>query len=103
MDNPSPLLRLPLELRELIYSAYLTPDRSEPDDYYGGGKYRFRFELLRACKSIYYEALTVWRREYVFVRIETPWSQAGGFGPPLHLVTRNTRTCSLQVMKRSIQ
>ncbi|KAF2679956.1 hypothetical protein K458DRAFT_490342 [Lentithecium fluviatile CBS 122367] len=76
MAGSSPLMRLPLELRELVYSHYFEPDKSPPDDYFGGGKYKFRFELLRVCKSVYLEAQTVWRRENVFVRIETPWPQA---------------------------
>ena len=77
MTESSPLMRLPLELREIIYSHYFAPEKQEPDKFFGGGKYKFRFELLRVCKRIYYEAQTVWRRKHVFVRIETPWPQAG--------------------------
>jgi hypothetical protein len=76
MSEYSSFMRLPLELRELVYSHYFVPDKVQPDDC-GGGKYIFQFELLRVCRRIYLEAQTVWRRENVFVRIETPWPQAG--------------------------
>lgn len=81
--NPFPFLRLPLELREQIYSIYFTPAdhlvRSEELEAKGfyGGVYQWDFNLWLANKQIYAEAKTVWRRENVFVKIATPWPSAG--------------------------
>ncbi|KAI4934825.1 hypothetical protein J4E85_002685 [Alternaria conjuncta] len=80
--NPFPFLRLPLELREQIYSIYFTPAdhlvRSEELEAKGfyGGVYQWDFNLWLANKQIYAEAKTVWRRENVFVKIATPWPSA---------------------------
>ena len=77
MSASFPFLRLPLELREAIYGLYFSPaDRLRPH-MRGGGQYKFEFDLLRTNKQIYYEALTVFRRENVFIRIETPWAETG--------------------------
>ena len=79
MSKSFPFLRLPLELREQIYTYYFNPaDRLEACEYFGGaGQYRFNFGLYRVNKQIHVEAKTVFRRQNVFVRIETPWPQAG--------------------------
>lgn len=78
MGKTFPLLQLPLELREQIYAHYFDPtthlDTGGCD---GGGRYDFDFALYRASKQIYLEAQTMFRRENVFVRIETPWPTAG--------------------------
>lgn len=80
---PSPFLRLPLELREQIYSLYFKPsDRlhtSPALEAQGlfGGVYRFEFDLWRTSRQIYEESSRVWRRENVFVKIATPWPSAG--------------------------
>jgi hypothetical protein len=84
MADSSPLMRLPLELREIVYSHYFAAVKLAPDEFFCGGRYKFQFELLRVCKRVYYEAQTVWRRENVFVRIETPWSETGRL---LYLIT----------------
>lgn len=77
MSGAFPFLRLPLELREQIYSLYFNPASRLHLDEHGPGHYLLEFALYRVNKQVYSEASTVFRRENVFVRIETPWSQAG--------------------------
>lgn len=78
-DIKFPLLRLPLELREHIYSYYFRPgDRLKVHEVPSGGQYRFEFALFRVNKQIYAEARTLWRRKYAFfVRLNLPWDNAG--------------------------
>ncbi|KAH7347057.1 hypothetical protein BKA66DRAFT_477957 [Pyrenochaeta sp. MPI-SDFR-AT-0127] len=77
-----PFLRLPLELREAIYSLYFKPsdrlDQSPSLDAQGyfGGVYRFDLNLSRVNKQVYDEAKKVWKRENVFIKIATPWPSA---------------------------
>lgn len=81
--KPFPFLRLPLELREAIYSLYFKPsDRLVQTSYleaqgYFGGLYKFDLDLWRVNKQVYIEASRVWKRENVFVKIATPWPSAG--------------------------
>ncbi|KAF2465282.1 uncharacterized protein BDR25DRAFT_396286 [Lindgomyces ingoldianus] len=76
MSDTCPFLQLPLELREEIYSYYFDPaSRLSPGEL-GGVQYKFEFSLYRVSKQVYTEAQTVFRRRNVFVRIETPWSEA---------------------------
>ncbi|KAJ4364007.1 hypothetical protein N0V83_009462 [Neocucurbitaria cava] len=81
--KPFPFLRLPLELREAIYSLYFKPaDRliqntSLEAQGYFGGVYRFDLDLWRVNKQVYEESRRVWQRENVFVKIATPWPSAG--------------------------
>lgn len=77
MATTFPFLRLPLELREAIYSEYFNPASHLVDGEWGGGQYRFEFALYHVNKQIHSEAENVFRRENVFVRIETPWPTAG--------------------------
>ncbi|CAO2649764.1 Nn.00g010560.m01.CDS01 [Neocucurbitaria sp. VM-36] len=80
---PFPFLRLPLELREAIYSLYFKPaDRlvqntSLEAQGYFGGVYKFDLDLWRVNKQIHQESRRVWKRENVFVKIATPWPSAG--------------------------
>jgi hypothetical protein len=78
-SDPFPFLRLPLELREQVYSLYFKPadrlDVLEAD--YGGGVYRFDLNVYRVNRQIKTEAEDVFRRQNAFIRIETPWPQAG--------------------------
>ncbi|PSN64919.1 hypothetical protein BS50DRAFT_601474 [Corynespora cassiicola Philippines] len=76
-------LRLPLELREEIYSLYLQPETKEGE--FGGGQYHFDLDLYRVNRQLYYEAQTVFRREHVFVRIETPWPTAAWINAVNHI------------------
>jgi len=83
MSQLSPLLSLPLELRESIYSLYFKPsDRLttssslERQGFYGG-VYTFDLRLLRVSAQVCEEARAVWQRENVFIKIATPWPSAG--------------------------
>lgn len=81
--DPFPFLRLPLELREQIYSIYFSPadhlvksTELEAKGFFGG-VYQWDFDVLRVNKQVYEEAKKVWRRENVFVKVATPWPSAG--------------------------
>jgi hypothetical protein len=82
-ETPFPFLRLPLELREQIYSIYFKPAdhlvRSVELEASGffGGVYQWDFALWLTNKQIYAEAKKVWRRENIFVKVATPWPSAG--------------------------
>ncbi|PVI02158.1 hypothetical protein DM02DRAFT_523383 [Periconia macrospinosa] len=72
-----PLLRLPLELREHIYSYYFRPGDCLETHSASGGHYHFEFALFRVSKQIYAEARTLWRRKFAyFVKLATPWESA---------------------------
>ena len=78
-----PFLRLPLELREQVYSHYVHPGDHlvqnadlEARGFYGG-VYRWDLSVLHVCKQVYAESKKVWRRENVFVKVATPWPSAG--------------------------
>ncbi|OAL57471.1 hypothetical protein IQ07DRAFT_556227 [Pyrenochaeta sp. DS3sAY3a] len=80
---PFPFLRLPRELRDVVYSLYFKPaDRLihshslEAKGYYGG-LYKFDFDLVHVNRQVYTEASAVWRRENIFVKLATPWPSAG--------------------------
>jgi hypothetical protein len=82
-SNLFPFLRLPLELREQIYSHYFHPGdhlvkngELEAKGFYGG-VYQWDFDLWRVSKQVYGESKKVWKRENVFVKIATPWPTAG--------------------------
>jgi hypothetical protein len=81
--DPLPFLRLPLELREQIYSLYFSPTdhlvkstELEAKGFFGG-VYQWDFDVFRVNKQVYEEAKKVWRRENVFVKVATPWPSAG--------------------------
>jgi len=77
-NETSGLLSLPPEIRDQIYSIILHPNNnritlsSEYSDY----DYRAAFVLFRLNRQIYHEARDVFRKLNVFVRVETPWSEA---------------------------
>lgn len=84
MAESFPFLRLPLELREQVYSLYFKPadritfpESTGFEDTFNGGVYKFDFDIYSVCKQVKTEAEEVWRRENIFVCIETPWPQAG--------------------------
>ncbi|OCK90865.1 uncharacterized protein K441DRAFT_665601 [Cenococcum geophilum 1.58] len=67
-----PFLRLPLELREAVYSHYFDPATHLIACERGTGEssYRFDFNLYLASSQIYREAQKVFQRELSFIRIE---------------------------------
>lgn len=70
------LLDLPPEIREAIWSQVLSitfTKRALDDDY---SKYVFDYSLFLVNHQVYYEARKIYRRDNVFVRIETPWPEA---------------------------
>lgn len=77
MSTPT-LLSIPREIRESIFSYLLLPSLTT----IGVPKERprqlrtFDLRLLRTCSQIYAEALSVFRRHNVFVRISTPFAEA---------------------------
>jgi hypothetical protein len=80
--DPFPLMRLPIELREIIYSHYFAPEWDERyRDNFGpsGGKHKFHVDLFRVCSTVRYEAQKVWQREHTFVKVLTPWAEVGTF------------------------
>nr|POE79543.1 hypothetical protein CFP56_07608 [Quercus suber] len=66
------------ELREIIYREILHPDanRIQLDDEYATYSYHDALVLFRLNKQIYLESRKVFRDLNIFVRIETPWSEA---------------------------
>jgi hypothetical protein len=82
IPDPFPLMRLPIELREIIYSHYFAPEWDERyRDNFGlsGGKHKFHVDLFRVCSTVRYEAQKVWQREHTFVKVVTPWAEVGTF------------------------
>lgn len=78
-----PFMRLPLELREQVYSYYFHPGDHlvktpilEQKGFYGG-VYQWDLDVFYVSKQMYREAKRVWRRENIFVKIATPWPSAG--------------------------
>ncbi|KAI8623462.1 hypothetical protein F5Y19DRAFT_468489 [Xylariaceae sp. FL1651] len=72
------LLSLPPEIRDQIYSIILHPRNNrtfQPDEYIDYD-YRSALVLFRINRQIYYEARDIFRTLNVFVRVETPWSEA---------------------------
>ncbi|KAI3318258.1 hypothetical protein HD806DRAFT_512343 [Xylariaceae sp. AK1471] len=72
------LLSLPPEIRDQIYTIILHPtnNRTFRPDEYTDYDYRDALVLFRVNRQIYYEARDIFRLLNVFVRVETPWSEA---------------------------
>ncbi|KAF2875772.1 hypothetical protein BDV95DRAFT_537419 [Massariosphaeria phaeospora] len=77
--EPFPIMRLPLELRESIYAHYYVPDAGGVARDSEGGffqSYDFDLRLNRVSKQVHAEAMKVFRRQFVFVKVQTPWPTA---------------------------
>lgn len=72
----SPFLRLPGEIREYIYYHVLCSVDDQRQQTDGYKNYKYDLKLLLVNRQIYYEARTVFRRNNIFVSIETPWPEA---------------------------
>ncbi|KAI0869055.1 hypothetical protein GGS24DRAFT_480047 [Hypoxylon argillaceum] len=72
------LLSLPPEIRDQIYTIILHPsnNRTFQADEYTDYNYRNALVLFRLNRQIYYEARDIFRTLNVFLRVETPWSEA---------------------------
>ena len=71
-----PFLRLPGELRELIYLKALLPVENRCEVADGHKVYKYDLTLLRVNQQIHYEARKVFRDNNVFVSVSTPWGEA---------------------------
>ena len=72
----SPFLALPAEIRVIIYNKILSSVDSQRDLGNGYRCYKFDLSLFRVNQQIYHEAREAFRRDKVFVCIETPWEEA---------------------------
>lgn len=80
-ETPFPFMRLPLELREQIYSEYFDPKQRlgsfeldiGPEGRISYTRYTFEFSLLSTCKQVYLEAVNIWRKNNKFMKFQTPW------------------------------
>ena len=69
-------LEVPGEIREAIYHEVLCSLNNKQDLGNHYKKYNFDLNLFRTCRQIYTEAREVFRRDNVFVSVQTPWPQA---------------------------
>ncbi|KAG0648293.1 hypothetical protein D0Z07_5392 [Hyphodiscus hymeniophilus] len=70
------LLEVPGEVREAIYHEVLCSLNNKQDLGNDYKKYNFDFGLFRTCRQIYNEAREVFRRDNIFVSVQTPWPEA---------------------------
>ncbi|KAI0206249.1 hypothetical protein F4808DRAFT_111993 [Astrocystis sublimbata] len=72
------LLGLPPEIRDQIYTFILHPNanRKSLADEYNDYDYRDALVLFRINRQVYHESRDIFRSLNVFLRIETPWSEA---------------------------
>lgn len=74
--SSSRFLELPGEIREAIYHEVLCSVNNKHDAGNQYKKYKFDLSLFSVCQQIYSEARTVFRRDNIFVSVETPWPEA---------------------------
>ena len=74
--SESRFLQLPGEIREAVYHEVLCSINNKQDAGNQYKKYKYDLSLFLTCQQIYSEALTVFRRDNIFVSIETPWPEA---------------------------
>jgi len=74
----SPLLELPLEIREQIYRCLLNPqaNRRKLPEQYSRYDYSRTLVLYRLNRQIYQEAQKIFRSLNTFILVETPWLEA---------------------------
>ena len=72
----SRFLSLPGEIREAIYHEVLCSVNNKFDAGNQYKKYAFDLNLFLTCQQVYQEARTVFRRDNIFISIETPWPEA---------------------------
>lgn len=69
-------LEVPGEIREAIYHEVLCSLNNKQDLGNNYKKYNFDLSLFQTCKQIHIEAREVFRRDNIFVSIQTPWPEA---------------------------
>jgi tetratricopeptide (TPR) repeat protein len=72
----SRFLEIPGEIREAIYHQVLRSANNKEDLGNHYKKYNFDLSLFRTCKQIHNEAREVFRRDNIFIAIQTPWPEA---------------------------
>jgi len=72
----SRFLKLPGEIREAIYHEVLCSVNNKFDAGNEYKRYAFDLSLFLTCHQVYLEARTVFRRDNIFVSIESPWPEA---------------------------
>lgn len=75
----APLLDLPAEIREQIYSEVLRSENSkcDSDDPEEPSRYKFHLDILLTNHQIYREAKKIFQ-DNIFIKITTPWPEAIG-------------------------
>ncbi|KAF1988917.1 hypothetical protein K402DRAFT_391621 [Aulographum hederae CBS 113979] len=75
-SKPFRFLDLPAEIRESVYGFVLKSDYIKQELEDGQAAYNFDLKLFLVNRQVYYEARKVFRKENIFVRVETPWPEA---------------------------
>ncbi|MCJ1474395.1 hypothetical protein MMC13_003053 [Lambiella insularis] len=70
------LLRLPGEIRNLIYRHVFRSADNKHDSGGGYKHYKFDLSLMLVNQQIYFESRKIFRDHNIFVAIETPWPEA---------------------------
>jgi tetratricopeptide (TPR) repeat protein len=69
-------LEVPGEIREAVYHEVLCSVNNKQDLGNQYNKYNFDLSLFRTCRQVYNEAREIFRRDNIFVSIQTPWPEA---------------------------
>lgn len=69
-------LDLPPELRDAVYSEVLNPDSFRRPLTDGYTRYDFDLSLFYVNRQVYTEARKIFFKNFLFVRVETPWDEA---------------------------
>ena len=72
----SRFLEVPGEIREAVYHEILRSVNNKQELGNQYNKYTFDLSLFLTCRKVYDEAREVFRRDNIFVSIETPWPEA---------------------------
>lgn len=75
-SKPFPLLSLPGELREQIFSHLVSPASALVVNEDESIQYKYNLSIFRVNKQIYTESHRVFSLLNVFTRIESPWEEA---------------------------
>ncbi|KAL9113511.1 MAG: hypothetical protein Q9227_002248 [Pyrenula ochraceoflavens] len=76
LNGSSPLLRLPVEVRDIIHRMVLGPASAKRPPVDGYSDYKFDLTLLLVNRQIHDEARHIFQRLHTFIKITTPWPEA---------------------------